>query len=63
VSPSDSAALSELDFDRLRFDARMHQHPIGLELDASLHEKLLSICDEAERAVRAGATLIVLDDR
>ena len=60
----ESAILSELDFDALRFDARLVQHPISLEFaGVSLHARLLAICDAAERAVRGGASLIVLDDR
>ena len=59
-----SAVLSELDFDALRFDARLVQHapPLGLG-NGSLRARLRTVCDEAERAVRGGATLIVLDDR
>ncbi len=60
----DSAILSELDFDALRFDARLVQHAVSLDLEgSSLHARLLALCDEAERAVRGGASLVVLDDR
>src|SRR5271165_5273488 len=60
----ESAILSELDFDALRFDARLRQHDLSLELgELSLHTGLLRLCDEAEHAVRDGATLLVLDDR
>jgi glutamate synthase (ferredoxin) len=59
-----SAILAELDFDALRFDSRLVQHAISLSLgDGSLRVRLLAICDDAERAVRNGATLLVLDDR
>ncbi|MGH7755174.1 MAG: glutamate synthase-related protein, partial [Vulcanimicrobiaceae bacterium] len=34
-----------------------------LALTDSLQARLLAICDEVERAVRGGATLVVLDDR
>ncbi|HTV72195.1 MAG TPA: glutamate synthase large subunit [Candidatus Acidoferrales bacterium] len=60
----DSPLLCELDFDSLRFDERMRQHEISLSLEGtSLRHRLEAICDEAERAIRGGATLIVLDDR
>jgi len=60
----ESAVLSERDFDALRFDARMLQHVVPLGFgEASLHARLLVICEEAERAVRSGASLLVLDDR
>ena len=60
----ESAILSELDFDALRFDARLLQHTIELEIGAvSLRERLFALCDEAENAVRRGASLLVLDDR
>ena len=58
------AVLSELDFDALRFDARLVQLPIPLALgESTLQARLLAICDEAEKAVRRGISLIVLDDR
>ncbi|MBD5607109.1 MAG: glutamate synthase subunit alpha, partial [Candidatus Eremiobacteraeota bacterium] len=60
----ESAILSEADFDTLRFDARLVQQSLPLELgDLSLHARLLSLCDAAEKAVRGGVSLIVLDDR
>jgi glutamate synthase domain-containing protein 2/glutamate synthase domain-containing protein 1/glutamate synthase domain-containing protein 3 len=59
----ESAILSEYDFDRLRFDERMRQAVIPLALDRTLESRLRAICDEAERAVAGGASLIVLDDR
>jgi len=60
----DSAILSELDFDALRFDARLKQNAISLALgDVSLRARLHAICVEAEKAVHRGDTLIVLDDR
>ncbi len=59
-----SAVLSELDFDALRFDARLVQHELALALgDRSLRARLHALCDDAERAVENGATLLVLDDR
>ena len=59
-----SAVLSELDFDALRFDARLVQIAVPLAFgDASLRARLFAICEDAERAVRDGATLLVLDDR
>jgi glutamate synthase domain-containing protein 2/glutamate synthase domain-containing protein 3 len=59
----ESAVLSEYDFDRLRFDERMRQAIVSLELDRSLAARLAQICDDAEAAVKDGASLIVLDDR
>ncbi len=60
----DNAVLSELDFDALRFDARLAQRPLPLSLEGtSLQTRLLSICDEAEKAVRSGVSLLVFDDR
>jgi glutamate synthase domain-containing protein 2/glutamate synthase domain-containing protein 3 len=60
----ESAVLSELDFDALRFDARLIQHAPLLELGGgTLRSRLLAICEESERAVREGASLLVLDDR
>jgi glutamate synthase domain-containing protein 2/glutamate synthase domain-containing protein 1/glutamate synthase domain-containing protein 3 len=60
----ESAILSELDFDALRFDARMVSLSIPLALgDGSLRARLLGLCDEAEKAVRGGVSLVVLDDR
>ena len=60
----ESAILSERDFDALRFDTRLTQHALSLELgEQSLRARLMTICDESERAVRSGASLLVLDDR
>jgi glutamate synthase domain-containing protein 2/glutamate synthase domain-containing protein 1/glutamate synthase domain-containing protein 3 len=60
----DSAILSELDFDALRFDARLVQESISLEIgDVTLHARLLAVCEAAEKAVRRGISLLVLDDR
>jgi len=60
----ESAILSELDFDALRFDARLLQHTSQLEIgEGTLRERLFALCDEAARAVRNGASLVVLDDR
>jgi glutamate synthase domain-containing protein 2/glutamate synthase domain-containing protein 3 len=60
----ESAILSELDFDALRFDARLIAVSVPLAFGAfSLRKRLFAICEEAEKAVRMGASLIVLDDR
>ncbi len=60
----ESAILSERDFDALRFDGRLTQHALPLALgESSLRVRMLAVCDEAERAVRGGASLLVLDDR
>ncbi|MBD5656148.1 MAG: hypothetical protein IAI50_13375, partial [Candidatus Eremiobacteraeota bacterium] len=56
--------VSEHDFDALRSDERLIAHVIPLALGAtSLRLRVLAICEDAERAVRDGATLVVLDDR
>ena len=60
----ENAIVSELDFDALRFDARLTQYPLNLSLEGtSLRARILAICDEAEKAVRAGVSLLVFDDR
>ena len=60
----DSAILSERDFDALRVDRRLVQHELPLALgSASLRARVHALAGEAERAVRGGASLIVLDDR
>ena len=60
----ETAVLDETAFDDLRFDARLVQHRITLELgDERLSARVEQLCDEAENAVRDGATYIVLDDR
>ncbi len=60
----ESPILSELDFDALRFDARLLQHTAELAIgEGTLRERLFALCDEAARAVRNGASLVVLDDR
>ena len=60
----ESAVLSEADFDAVRLDPRVHEKPIDLALrESSLRVRLLAACEEAERAVRSGSSLIVLDDR
>jgi glutamate synthase domain-containing protein 2/glutamate synthase domain-containing protein 1/glutamate synthase domain-containing protein 3 len=59
-----NAIVSELDFDAMRFDARLVQHDIPLAFEGTtLAARLHAVCDEAERVVREGATLVVLDDR
>lgn len=58
------AILSECDFDALRAQERLVQRVVALSLgDGSLRARLLALCDEAERAVRGGASLVVFDDR
>jgi len=60
----ESAILAEHDFDALRFDGRLTQRALSLDFGTeSLRSRLLAICDEAERAVRSSASLLVLDDR
>jgi glutamate synthase domain-containing protein 2/glutamate synthase domain-containing protein 1/glutamate synthase domain-containing protein 3 len=60
----ESAILAEADFDAVRFDRRLHQASLDLSFgELSLRARLLAVCEEAERAVRSGATLLVLDDR
>jgi glutamate synthase domain-containing protein 2/glutamate synthase domain-containing protein 1/glutamate synthase domain-containing protein 3 len=60
----ETAVLDETAFDDLRFDARLVQHRIALELGTEkLHTRIGQLCDEAESAVRGGATYLVLDDR
>ena len=60
----DTALLDEGAFDSLAYDARLVPHRIALDCGASsLRARIGAICDEAERAVRDGATYLVLDDR
>jgi glutamate synthase (ferredoxin) len=60
----DTAVLDETAFDDLRFDARLVQHRISLELgDEKLETRIAQLCDEAESVVRDGKTYLVLDDR
>jgi glutamate synthase domain-containing protein 2/glutamate synthase domain-containing protein 1/glutamate synthase domain-containing protein 3 len=60
----ETAVLDEAAFDDLRFDARLVQHRIPLELGTQkLGTRIAQLCDEAESAVRDGATYLVLDDR
>jgi glutamate synthase (NADPH/NADH) large chain/glutamate synthase (ferredoxin) len=60
----ETAVLDEAAFDDLRFDARLVQHRMPLELgDTKLNVRIEELCDEAENAVRDGATYLVLDDR
>ncbi|GAC1305930.1 MAG: glutamate synthase large subunit [Vulcanimicrobiaceae bacterium] len=60
----ESAILSEHDFDALRFDGRLVQHVLSLDMGGgTLQARLVALCDAAERAVRSGASLLVLDDR
>ncbi len=60
----ETAVLDETAFDDLRFDARLVQHRMTLELGAQkLVTRIAQLCDEAESAVRDGASFLVLDDR
>ena len=60
----ETPVLDEGGFDDLRFDARLVQHRMPLELgEANLHERIEELCGQAENAVRDGATYLVLDDR
>ncbi|GAC1409239.1 MAG: glutamate synthase large subunit [Candidatus Velthaea sp.] len=60
----ETAVLDETAFDSLRFDTRLVQHAIALDCgEKSLAARLAAICDDAEIAVSAGKTFIVLDDR
>ena len=60
----ETAILDETAFDALTYDARLVPHRIVLEAkDLGLRARLHAIADEAERAVREGATYLVLDDR
>jgi len=60
----ETALLDETAFDDLRFDARLVQHRMSLELgDGKLATRIEELCDEAESVVRDGVTYLVLDDR
>jgi glutamate synthase domain-containing protein 2/glutamate synthase domain-containing protein 1/glutamate synthase domain-containing protein 3 len=60
----ETAVLDETAFDDLRFDARLVQHRVVLELGTEkLDTRIAQFCDEVESVVRDGATYIVLDDR
>jgi len=60
----DTGLLDEGAFDSLAYDARLVPHRIALDCgSSSLRARIGAICDEAERAVRDGATYLVLDDR
>jgi glutamate synthase domain-containing protein 2/glutamate synthase domain-containing protein 1/glutamate synthase domain-containing protein 3 len=60
----DTALLDEGAFDSLAYDARLIPHRIALDCAATtLRARISAICDDAERAVRDGATYLVLDDR
>jgi glutamate synthase domain-containing protein 2/glutamate synthase domain-containing protein 1/glutamate synthase domain-containing protein 3 len=60
----ETSVLDEAAFDDLRFDARLVQARISLELGTDkLAARIAALCDEAESAVRDGATYLVLDDR
>jgi len=60
----ENSILDEAAFDSLRFDTRLIQHEIALDCgDKKLSARIAAMCDEAEIAVRAGKTYLVLDDR
>jgi glutamate synthase domain-containing protein 2/glutamate synthase domain-containing protein 1/glutamate synthase domain-containing protein 3 len=60
----DTALLDEGAFDALAYDARLVPYRIGLDCAATgLRARIGEIADEAEHAVREGATYLVLDDR
>jgi glutamate synthase domain-containing protein 2/glutamate synthase domain-containing protein 1/glutamate synthase domain-containing protein 3 len=60
----DTAVLDETAFDSLRFDTRLVQHVIALDFAGKkLAARIAAICDDAENAVKAGKSFIVLDDR
>ena len=60
----DSAILEEQAFDALAYDARLVPHRIALDFAGTgLRLRIAAIADDAERAVRAGASYLVLDDR
>ena len=63
----DSPVLSTSKFNRLTSmtEAEFKSHTIDCtyEKDESLKARIVAICDEAEQAVRDGATILVLSDR
>ncbi|MFN2461956.1 MAG: glutamate synthase large subunit [Candidatus Velthaea sp.] len=60
----ESAVLDETALDSLRFDTRLAQHTIALDCgEKKLSARIAQMCDDAENAVKAGKTFIVLDDR
>ena len=60
----DTALLDEGAFDALAYDARLVPHRIALDFGGTtLRARINAICNEAEHAVRNGATYLVLDDR
>ena len=63
----DSPVLSTEKFQRLTSmddtDFASHLIDITYEKDSSLEARLVDICDEAEKSVRSGATILVLSDR
>ncbi|HEY4440174.1 MAG TPA: glutamate synthase-related protein, partial [Candidatus Elarobacter sp.] len=60
----DTAILDEGAFDALTYDARLVPHRIVLDVgDLPLRARVAAIAGEAERAVREGASYLVLDDR
>ncbi len=60
----ETALLDEAAFDALAYDTRLVPHRIALDFaGTTLRERIEAIASEAERAVRDGASYIVLDDR
>ena len=60
----DTALLDEGAFDALAYDARLVPYRIALDCaKTGLRARIAEIADEAEHAVREGATYLVLDDR
>jgi glutamate synthase domain-containing protein 2/glutamate synthase domain-containing protein 1/glutamate synthase domain-containing protein 3 len=60
----DTALLDEGAFDALAYDARLVPHRIALDFGGTtLRARINAICNQAEHAVRNGATYLVLDDR
>ena len=63
----DSPVLSTCKFDRLGAmeDADFASHAIDITYDKeqSLKERVVAICADAEKAVRGGATILILSDR
>ena len=60
----ETALLGEEAFDALAEDARLVPHRIALDFGGTtLRARVNAICNQAEHAVRNGATYLVLDDR
>jgi glutamate synthase (ferredoxin) len=60
----ETAILDETAFDALSYDSRLVPHRLALDCARDgLRARLAALADEAEHAVRDGATYLVLDDR